>query len=46
MTRINIDLDPELHKKAKLCALLSNTTLIEYIAKAISDKNKKTKGEK
>jgi len=41
MTRINIELDSELHKKAKLNALLKNKTLIEYIHEALEDKVKK-----
>ena len=35
MTRINIEIDDELHKKAKLNALLQNKTLIEYIHEAL-----------
>ncbi len=47
MTRINIEIEPELHKKAKLNALLQNKTLIQYINEALvlktkeDDKNKK-----
>jgi len=41
MTRINIEIDDELHKKAKLNAILQNKTLIEYIHEAIGDKVKK-----
>lgn len=41
MTRINIEIDDELHKKAKLNALLQNKTLIEYIHDALDDKIKK-----
>ncbi len=40
MTRINIEIEEETHKKAKLNALLLNKTLIEYINEAISEKNK------
>ncbi len=36
MTRINIDIDKELHKKAKLNAVLQNKTLIEYIHEALA----------
>lgn len=47
MTRVNIEIDDELHKKAKLNALLQNKTLIEYIHEALSLKieedNKKKK---
>jgi predicted HicB family RNase H-like nuclease len=35
MTRINIEIEQELHKKAKLNALLKNMTLIEYIHEAL-----------
>lgn len=41
MTRINIEIDEELHKKAKLNALLQNKTLIEYIHEALREKVKK-----
>jgi predicted HicB family RNase H-like nuclease len=41
MTRINIEIDDELHKKAKLQALLKNKTLIEYVNEAIQEKVKK-----
>ena len=40
MTRINIEIEDELHKKAKLNAVLKNKTLIEYIHDAISLKIK------
>ena len=35
MTRVNIEIDDGLHKKAKLNALLQNKTLIEYIHEAL-----------
>jgi len=41
MTRINIELNQEIHKKAKLNALLQNKTLIQYINEALDDKIKK-----
>ncbi|HLC97028.1 MAG TPA: hypothetical protein VJH97_06935 [Candidatus Nanoarchaeia archaeon] len=41
MTRVNIELNDELHKKAKLNALLKNVTLIHYIHEALEDKIKK-----
>ena len=41
MTRVNIEIDGELHKKAKLNALLQNKTLIEYIHEALREKVKK-----
>lgn len=40
MTRVNIEIDDEIHKKAKLNALLLNKTLIEYINEAIIERNK------
>lgn len=40
MTRINIEIDGELHKKAKLNALLQNKTLIEYIHESLKLKIK------
>ncbi|MFH1053291.1 MAG: hypothetical protein V1740_02625 [Candidatus Woesearchaeota archaeon] len=44
MTRINIEIKDEIHKKAKLNALLLNKTLIEYINEAIEERNNRTKG--
>lgn len=38
MPRINIEVKPELHKKAKVDALLRNQTLIQYINEAIEEK--------
>tara|TARA_Y100000310_G_scaffold236867_1_gene240121 strand:+ start:1151 stop:1297 length:147 start_codon:yes stop_codon:yes gene_type:complete len=38
MTRVNIEVDSELHKKAKLNSLLHNITLIQYINEAIKEK--------
>lgn len=43
MARINIELEAELHKKAKLNALLQNKTLIQYIHEALAEKIKKDK---
>ena len=43
MTRINIEVDDELHKKVKLNSLLQNKTLIEYINEAIKEKVEKDK---
>ena len=43
MTRVNIEIDDELHKKAKLNALLQNKTLIEYIHDALKEKINKDK---
>jgi len=41
MTRINIEINDELHKKAKLQALLKNKTLIDYVNEALEEKVKK-----
>jgi predicted HicB family RNase H-like nuclease len=41
MTRINIELNEELHKKAKLNALLQNKTLIKYLNEALDEKIKR-----
>jgi len=41
MTRINIEIEDELHKKAKLQALLKNKTLIDYVHEAIQEKVKR-----
>jgi|TARA_B100001971_G_C18211746_1_gene551167 predicted HicB family RNase H-like nuclease len=41
MARINIELEQDLHKKAKLHALLKNQTLIEYIHEALEQQTKK-----
>ena len=41
MTRINIEVEPELHKKAKLHSLVHNKTLVEYINDAIREKVEK-----
>ena len=43
MTRVNIEVEDELHKKAKLAAVLENKTLIEFINDAIEEKIKKRK---
>ncbi|MBS3098265.1 hypothetical protein J4209_05715 [Candidatus Woesearchaeota archaeon] len=37
MTRINIELDDELHKKVRLNALLKGKTLITYIQDALRE---------
>lgn len=46
MTRINIEIDDELHKKAKLNALLQSKTLIEYIHEALEFKTKEDEKKK
>ena len=43
MTRVNIEVDNELHKKAKLASLLENKTLIQFINEAIEEKIKRGK---
>ena len=45
MTRINIEIEDELHKRAKLSAISQNKTLIEYINEAVKEKVRKDKGE-
>ena len=46
MPRINIEVDAELHKKAKLNSLLQNKTLIQYINEAIQEKVDRDKSKK
>ncbi len=46
MTRINIEIDNELHKKAKLNAVSQNKTLIEYIRGALDEKIKRDEKNK
>jgi len=41
MTRINIVLDDEIHKKAKINSTTQDKTLIQYINEAVEEKNKK-----
>lgn len=41
--RVNIALDEDLHTKAKVIAVLTNTTLNEYFEKAIAEAVKKDK---
>ncbi len=43
MTRVNIEVEGELHKKAKLASVLEGKTLIEFINEAIAEKLKKEK---
>ncbi len=38
MTRVNIEIPEELHKKAKLSALLQNKTLIQFLNEALEEK--------
>ncbi|MEM0230885.1 MAG: hypothetical protein QXT20_01655 [Candidatus Woesearchaeota archaeon] len=37
MKKINLDLSEDLHTKAKVIAFLKNTTLKEYLQKAIEE---------
>ena len=46
MPRINIEVEAELHKKAKINSLLHNTTLIQYINEAIQEKVDRDKAKK
>ncbi len=43
MTRVNIEVEDELHRKAKLASLLENKTLIQFINEAIKEKVEKNK---
>ena len=46
MTRVNIEIKDELHKKAKLNALLKNQTLIQYMHEALELKTKEDEKKK
>ena len=46
MPRINIEVETELHKKAKLNSVLQNKTLIQYINEAIQEKVDRDKAKK
>lgn len=41
MTRINIELEDEVHKKAKVVCAMKDTTLIKYINDALKERVKK-----
>ncbi len=41
MTRINIEINDVLHKKAKLASLMQDTTLQDFINRALEEKVKK-----
>ena len=43
MVRVNIEVDGELHKKAKLISVNNNKTLIQFINEAIEEKVKREK---
>lgn len=44
--RINIAIDEALHKELKIAAAVNDTTVKEYVSKAIQDKLKKEKPER
>ncbi|MBI1934909.1 3-hydroxyacyl-CoA dehydrogenase [Candidatus Woesearchaeota archaeon] len=46
MVRINIEVDSDAHKKAKLNCVLQNKTLIEYINEALKEKLERDKAKK
>lgn len=41
MTRVNIEINDVLHKKVKLASLMQDTTLQDFINKALEEKVKK-----
>jgi len=43
MVRINIEVEDDLHKRAKLISVNTNKTLIQFINEAIRDKVNKEK---
>jgi hypothetical protein len=43
MTRINIEIKDEIHKKAKINSITKGITLIEYVNLSIKEKLKKEK---
>ena len=43
MTRINIEIPEELHKKAKIACAMQEKTLRDYIVKALEDSLSKEK---
>jgi hypothetical protein len=40
MPRVNIEINEEIHKKAKINALLLNKTLTDFIIESIEEKNR------
>ncbi len=46
MVRVNIEVDNELHKQAKLNSITNNKTLIQFINEAIKEKLEKDKKKK
>lgn len=43
MKRVNIQLDDDIHTKAKIISLLKNTTLNDYLSRAVTDAISKDK---
>lgn len=43
MVRVNIEVEDDLHKQAKLISVTNNKTLIEFINEAIKEKVKREK---
>jgi hypothetical protein len=43
MARINIEIDNDIHKKAKINSIFEGITLIEYVNLSIKEKLKKEK---
>lgn len=39
MARINVEIEEKLHKKMKIVCAMKNITIIDYINKAIQEKN-------
>jgi len=46
MTRVNIEIQDEIHKKAKLYSVIHNKTLAEYINEALKEKVEKDEKKK
>ncbi|MBW2999035.1 hypothetical protein KY339_00035 [Candidatus Woesearchaeota archaeon] len=45
MTRVNIEIQEELHKKAKIACAVKGVTLIQFINQAVEEKIKHDKGK-
>jgi hypothetical protein len=43
MSRVNIEIPDELHKKAKVACAVNSITLIDFINKAVEDRLKREK---
>ncbi len=46
MARVNVEIDEEVHKKAKLNCVLQDKTLIQYINEALKEKLERDRGRK